>query len=122
MNKKKILIIEDEKSIASALDTKLQSEGFETTVAFNGEEGIDFLKKEKYDLILLDLLMPKVDGFETLEEIREENIDAPVIVISNLSQYLDVKRAFQLGAKDFLVKSNTPLASVVDRVREVLNK
>ncbi len=118
--KKRILIVEDERAIAEALETKLNSEGFETQKAFNGEEGIEFLKKEKYDLVLLDILMPKVDGFAALEEVKEKNIETPVIIISNLSQYLDVKRAFDLGAKDFLIKSNTSLAAVVDKVKEVL--
>ncbi len=119
MEKIKILIIDDEESITKALELKLEKEGFETKIASNGEEGLIYLQNEKYDLILLDLVMPKVDGFETLNKINEKNIKTPVIIISNLSQYSDIKKIFELGAKDFLVKSDTPLSYVVKKVKEI---
>jgi len=116
-NKKKILIAEDEKPIAKALELKLNHSGFAAQVVFNGQEALDKLKQESdFDLILIDLVMPVLDGFGLLEALREKNNQIPIIVLSNLSQEEDFKRAKELGAKDFFIKSNTPLSEVVDYV------
>ncbi|HMB65949.1 MAG TPA: response regulator [Patescibacteria group bacterium] len=120
--KDKILIIEDEKPIAKALTLKLKKEGLESQVAANGQEALDLLDKEKYGLLILDLVMPKMDGFDFLEEIKKKNIDIPIIVSSNLSQDDDIKKAKELGASDFLVKSDTSIADVVQKVKDMLEK
>ncbi len=120
MNAKKILIAEDEKPMANALSLKLGSAGFETQAVYDGEEAITILKKSKYDLILLDLVMPKKDGFAVLEELRKMKISTPVIVASNLGQEEDRKKAMDLGAKDYFIKSDTTLAAIVEQVRKVL--
>lgn len=117
---KKILIVEDEKPMAHAMERKLFHAGFAATVVNNGEEALAALEKEPFSLVLLDLMMPKMDGFATLEAIRGKGITTPVIILSNLSQQEDEKRARALGANDFLVKSNTPIAGIVDKVTKFL--
>ena len=117
---KKILIGEDEKAIARALQLKLSNSGYEVTNAFDGQEVIDFVEKEQFDLILLDLIMPKVDGFGVMTKLKEKGNTVPVIILSNLSQAEDTEKAKELGAKDFFVKSNTPLSEIVNHVQEVL--
>lgn len=117
---KKILIIEDEKTLARALGFKLTHSGFEVKIVFNGEEGIAMLKKESFSLILLDLIMPQMDGFAVLTVLREQNIKTPVMVLSNLSQESDMKRTKEFGAKGFFIKSNTPIATIVEEAVKLL--
>jgi two-component system cell cycle response regulator CtrA len=117
---KKILIIEDEKTLARALELKLTYSGFEVKAVFNGEEGITLLKKEVFDLILLDLIMPKMDGFTVLAKLKIKKIKTPVMILTNLSQENDVKRTKEFGVKDFLIKSNTPIVTIVERVVKLL--
>ena len=117
---KKILIIEDEKPLARALELKLSHAGFESEVVFNGEDGIKLLNKKSFALILLDLIMPKMDGFTLLAMLKVKKIKTPVLVLSNLSQREDEKRAKEFGAKEFFIKSNTPIATIVLRVTELL--
>lgn len=118
---KKILIIEDEKTLARALELKLSHAGFAVTAVFNGEDGVALLLKESFSLILLDLLMPKMDGFGVLTILKEKNIRTPVMVLSNLSQEDDLKRTQELGAKDFFIKSNTPISTILERVNKLLD-
>lgn len=116
----KILIIEDEKAMARALEIKLIHAGFKVSIAENGEDGLLFLEKEDFSLILLDLILPKLDGFKVLEKLKEKGNKIPVIVLSNLSQTQDDDRARFLGAADFFIKSNTPILKIVERVRKEL--
>lgn len=118
--KNKILIIEDERPMAHALELKLTKLGFDTRAVSNGEDAIVILKNEAFTLILLDLVMPKMDGFEVLEYLKERKIEVPVIVLSNLSQVEDERRARALGAKEFFIKSNTPIAFIIERVAQLL--
>lgn len=117
---KKILVVEDEKPIARALELKLKSAGFETAIALDGEVALDLLKKEKFDLVILDLVVPKVDGFGILESLVAKKNKTPVVVISNLSQGEDISRVEAFGVKDYFVKSDVPLTDVVRRVQEIL--
>ncbi len=117
---KKILIIEDEKSLARALELKLTHAGFKAKIVFNGEDAIELLQKETFSLILLDLIMPKMDGFTVLAILKVKKIKTPVLVLSNLSQENDMKRAKEFGAKEFFIKSNTPIAKIVERATELL--
>lgn len=119
---KRILIIEDEKPLARALELKLTHAGFETKNAVNGEEGLAILKQESFDLILTDLMMPKVDGFAVLTALRERGNATPVIVLTNLSQVEDEKRARMLGAMGFFVKSDISVAEIVERIRRVFEE
>ncbi|MCD4694163.1 response regulator [bacterium] len=119
---KKILIVEDERPMAKALELKLNKSGFLAKAVGNGQEAVNLLKKEKFDLVITDLVMPKMDGFGLLEYIKKNKIKIKVIVASNLSQDDDVVRAKKLGASDFLVKSNIPITKVVERVKNILEK
>lgn len=113
---KKILIGEDEKPLAQVLTLKLKKAGFDARAVTNGQEVLDALAQERFDLVLLDLVMPKVDGFGVLEELKKRGDTTKVIVLSNLSQEEDAKKAKELGAQDFFIKSNTPIADIVEKV------
>ena len=117
---KKILVSEDEKPLAHALELKLKSAGYEVMVAENGEMALDLLKQHTFDLVLLDLVMPKKDGFGVLAELQERGDKTPVIVSSNLSQEEDIKRAKSMGAVDFFIKSDTALVDIVKKVNTYL--
>jgi len=116
-NPKKILVADDEKALAKALQLKLNHAGFETTTAFDGAEALDLLKKESFDLVLLDLVMPKMDGFQVLEEVNKLGKKTKIVVTSNLGQEEDAEKAKNLGAINFFVKSDTPITEIVDYVK-----
>jgi len=117
---KKILIIEDEKPLSHALKLKLSHEGFDVTVANDGEEGLNTALEEKYDLILIDIIMPKMDGFAVLGKLKDEGNATGIVVLSNLGQQEDIEKANELGAADYLVKSNTPISRIVEKVKTIL--
>lgn len=119
---KKILIAEDEKPMAKALTLKLKNSGFEIIVAHDGNEAMNYIKKENLDLILLDIMMPEKDGFSIMEEMKKKKIKIPVMVLSNLSQESDIKKAENLGALGFFIKSNTPISEIVNDVKKKLSK
>ncbi len=118
--KKKILIIEDEKPLAHALELKLSHEGFDIVATGSGEEALTFLTKDHFDLVLTDLIIPGVDGFKVLETIQEKKMKIPVIVMTNLNQEEDRKRASDLGATEFFVKSNSPISLIVETVKKTI--
>lgn len=113
---KKILIVEDERPLARALELKLKSSGYAPHVVFDGQAALSLLETESFDLILLDLVMPKMDGFSVLKELKNKGNNIPIIVSSNLSQEEDLKKAKELGARDYFIKSNTPLAEIIKHV------
>ncbi len=119
--KKKILIIEDEKPLAHALSLKLSHEGFDVVATGSGEEGLEYLSKEKFDMVLTDLIIPGIDGFKILETIQEKKMKIPVIVITNLNQEEDKKRVFDLGAASYFVKSNSPISEIVESVKNKIH-
>lgn len=117
-----ILIVEDEDFLVRALKDNLVSEGHTVTIAMDGEAALEELKKNKPALILLDLLLPKKNGFDVLKEIRS-NPDwslIPVVILSNLGEDSEIKRALELGANDYFVKSQHPIQEVIEKVREYL--
>ena len=118
--KKRILIIEDEKPLAHALQLKLSHEGFDIVATGSGEEALSFLEKENFDLILTDLIIPGVDGFKVLETIKDKKMKTPVIVMTNLNQEEDRKRASDLGASEFFVKSKSPISLIVQTVKNTI--
>ncbi len=120
--KKKILVCDDEQAIDNALKLKLNHEGFEVTVAMDGNECLSSISEGKYDLLLLDLVLPKKDGFAVLEELQNLKNKVPIIIISNLGQEEDIARVKHLGADHYLIKSNTSISDMVLKVKEVLMK
>lgn len=106
--------------MARALGLKLGHLGFETVIASNGEEALSLMEESKFNLVLMDLMMPKLDGFGTLQALKDKGIKTPVVILSNLSQAEDEKRAKALGAKKFFVKSDTPIALIVEYVQQTL--
>lgn len=117
-NRKRVLIVEDEKPLAHALDLKLSHEGFETVVAQNGQQAIDLITSSHFDVALLDLMMPVLDGFQVLEKLQNVPERPVTFVLSNLSQHEDEERVLALGAKKYFIKSNTPLATIVEEVKQ----
>jgi len=117
---KKILIIEDEELIYSLLEKKLRQNGYEVRIARYGQEGINKLKNERPDLILLDIVMPGKNGFEVIEEIQKEEKfkNIPIIVISNSGQAAELERAKKMGAKDWLIKTEFDLEEVLAKVKK----
>jgi len=119
MNVKKILLIEDEDIIVELLSKKLSQENYELYLAKNGREGLEKMNVVKPDLVLLDIIMPEMDGFEFLEKISQntELKNIPVIIISNSGQPVELNRAKNLGAKDWLIKTKFNPQEVIDKVK-----
>ena len=120
----KILLVEDDPSINKVVSTKLQREGFEVIIASDGEEGFRRIKSDSPDLIILDIMLPKRDGFWVLEEMKidpEMKKYVPVIVLSNLGQPKDVDLAMKLGAKDYMIKTELSLAALIDKINSYLD-
>ena len=117
--KKRILVAEDEKPIARALTLKLKKAGFDVFTAFDGQQTLDILEKNKIDLILLDLIMPVIDGFTVLEEINKKKIKVKIFITSNLGQQSDIDKAEKLGVTDFFVKANVSIAEIIKKVEDV---
>lgn len=118
----KILIIEDDKFMRELLTRKLQGEGMEVGVAQDGEEAIKKIKEELPKLVLLDLILPGLNGFEVLKEIKSNPATAkiPVIILSNLGQTEEVEKGLKLGADDYLIKAHFTPDEIVDKIRKVL--
>lgn len=118
----KILIMEDEPILSQALTIELNSYGYTVLAADNGVDGLDIFYKEKPDLVLLDLLMPKKNGYEVLEELKSKKLlhGLKVIVLSNLGQDDEKKRAIALGAKNFFVKSSIDLEDLTAFIGKML--
>ena len=119
---KKILIIEDEMSLQNSIKDFLLMEKFEVATASDGEMGVQMVKSEKPDLILLDVILPKKDGFGVLTDIKadEETKKIPVILLTNLEGADDVEKAFSFGVNAYLVKANYRLEEIVTKIKEIL--
>jgi len=112
-----VLIAEDDPFIAKVLSNRLKEEGFLVKVANEGKSALDLLRANRFALVLLDLLMPVVDGYELLRNLRKYNIHVPVLVYTNLSEEYDLKRAIELGAEDCHVKTDTSMDDIVKAVK-----
>jgi DNA-binding response OmpR family regulator len=121
---KTILFIEDEPTLQKTVGRFLEEEGFEVKNALDGETGLQMAKKIKPDLILLDLILPRKDGFEVLQELKGDKTTAhiPVIVLTNLEGSADVEKALSLGATTYLVKANYELDEVVKKIKETIKQ
>ena len=121
---KKILFIEDEAGLQKVITETLIAEGFDVISALDGEVGLQQAQEKHPDLILLDLIIPKKDGFTVLKELKEneETADIPVIVLTNLETAKDVEKILSLGATTYLVKVNYDLADIVQKVKDTLEQ
>jgi DNA-binding response OmpR family regulator len=119
---KKILIIEDDEFLRQLISKKISSEGFEVSSAIDGTDGIEKVKNEMPDLILLDLLLPTTDGYEVLSKIKADKATSsiPVIILSNLGQQDEINKGMKLGAIDFLVKAQLTPEEIVEKVKTIL--
>ena len=121
---KTILIVEDDKFLRELIAKKLIKENFEVSEAIDGEEGIKKIKEEKPDLILLDLILPGIDGFEVLSQMKKESTLAsiPVIILSNLGQKEDVEKGLKMAAVDFLIKAHFTPGEIIDKIKATLRQ
>src|SRR3989338_5251458 len=123
-DKAKILVVEDEEILLTALKEELLNGGYDVGGAVDGQDGLDKVKSFHPDLILLDLVMPRMDGMEMLQRLKgdSELRDIPVVILTNLSDYERISEALSLGAMDYLVKANYKLEDLLDKVRTVLGR
>ncbi len=117
-----ILVVEDDKFLRELMSQKLIKENYNVSEAVDGEEGLKKVKEEKPDLVLLDLILPGIDGFEVLARMREEQQVAkiPVIILSNLGQKEDIEKGLSLGAVDYLVKAHFTPGEIIGKIKRVL--
>ena len=120
----KILLIEDEELIIRLLSKKLAAIGYDVSLAMNGEEGLEKIKQIAPDLILLDIVMPRMGGFEVMAEMKKDEkiANIPVIIISNSGQPLELEKAKELGAVDWLVKTEFDPKEVAEKIQKYINK
>jgi len=120
--KKDILVVEDDQFLVKVYMSKLKKEGYDVRIAYDGNEGIAEVEKKKPDIILLDLILPGMDGFEVLKKIKEKaNLNkVPIIILSNLGQSEDIKRGEELGADDYFVKANTSLSAIIEKIEQYI--
>ncbi|OGI16771.1 MAG: hypothetical protein A3J63_03275 [Candidatus Moranbacteria bacterium RIFCSPHIGHO2_02_FULL_40_12b] len=118
----KILVVEDDMNLQRTLIEYLKKENFETLGASNGEDGVILAKKEKPDLILLDIVLPRKNGYEVIKELKSDDntLKIPIVLLTNLGSYSDVEKALNLGATTYLVKADYKLEEVVAKIKEIL--
>jgi len=116
---KKVLIVEDDKFLRELMAQKLIKEDYDVVEAIDGEDGLSKAKETKPDLILLDLILPGIDGFEVLAKLKEDVSvsEIPVVILSNLGQREDIERGLKLGAVDFLIKAHFTPQEIVNKVK-----
>ncbi|MBI4812641.1 response regulator [Candidatus Falkowbacteria bacterium] len=121
-NKIKILLVEDDPFLLNMYATKFELENFKVIVAEDGEKGVKLAMKESPDIILLDIILPKMNGFEVLKKLKDDKelSKIPVILLTNLSQKNEIEQGLAMGAKDYLIKAHFMPSEVVDKIKEVL--
>jgi DNA-binding response OmpR family regulator len=119
---KKIMIVEDDHFLSSLMKARLEKEGFEVIQAFDGEEAIETLKKVVPSLVILDLIMPKVTGFEVLQmlSITPQLDKIPVVIVSNLAQDSDIEKARQLGAREYFIKVKVSIDDLIGKIKTLV--
>ncbi len=119
-----ILLVEDDVFLSNIYQKKFEMEGFKISTADNGEKGLADAKRKKPDIILLDVLLPKLDGFAVLEKLKEDPVtkEIPVILLTNLGQKDDVEKGLESGAADYLIKAHFKPSEVVDKVKKILQR
>lgn len=120
--KKKIMIVEDDKFLLKAYEIKFKQSNFDVILAMDGISGLELAEKEEPSLIILDLMLPRMNGFEFLKKIKadERLKDIPIVAVSNLGQKNDCERAVKLGAKEFLIKTNYSLEEIIKKIKGYL--
>ncbi len=120
----KILLVEDDSFLVEMYTTKFELEGFDVVTAEDGARGIELAQSENPDIILLDILMPKMDGFEVLDALKKNSKtkDIPVVLLTNLGQKDDVKKGFEKGAVGYLIKAHFMPSEVVDKIKAILDE
>jgi DNA-binding response OmpR family regulator len=121
-DKIKILLVEDDTFLVEMYTTKFEIEGFAVIAAEDGQKGLEMAQKESPDIILLDILMPKMDGFAVLDALKKDKALAniPVVLLTNLGQKDDVKKGFEKGAAGYLIKAHFMPSEVVDKIKKIL--
>ncbi|MFA5870843.1 MAG: response regulator [Candidatus Paceibacterota bacterium] len=124
MKKNKILLVEDDEVLSKVVYEELTEADFDVSQAFDGESGLLMAHKEQPDLVLLDILLPKKDGFDILSDLKKssETKDLPVIMLTMLGSDDDIKRGLQLGANDYIVKSQHALPEIIEKVKTFFAK
>lgn len=124
MKKEKVLIIEDDKFLTKIYKTKLTNEGFEIDIVMEGSKALEKALEFKPNLILLDIILPNMSGFEVLKKLKEnkETKDIPVVILSNLGQDSDIEQGKELGAEDYWVKAKYTINEVVSNIKKELEK
>lgn len=122
-NLPRVLVVEDEPFMMKIYKLKLKKAGFEVETAIDGQEALEKAQQGQFHIILLDLILPKVDGFQVLEQLKQnpQTAQIPVIVTTNLCQESDIQNAKKLGAADYLVKSNVSINELVQKVSQAVN-
>ena len=123
MEQKKILIVEDDPTLRETLKEFMIKEDFQVFAAADGEEGVISAKTENPDLILLDIILPKKNGYEVIKELRADEVTkrTPIVLLTNLGSLSDIEKALSLGATTYLVKNDYKLKEITDKIRELLN-
>ncbi|MCK4554248.1 response regulator [Candidatus Parcubacteria bacterium] len=125
-NNKKILVVEDDQFLRDLCVKKLNQSGYNVDFAVDGQEGLKKSIKNNPDLILLDLIMPGIDGFDVLQQVRANKnksiAETPVIILSNLGQKSDIEKALELGASDYLIKAHFTTDDILSKVKKHLEK
>ena len=118
----RVLLVEDEKIIANSIERTFAKKHYQVFLAANAQEAKKVLKDEKIDLILLDIILPDVDGFQLLDEFKKNDAtkDIPVIIISNLGQREEIEKGRKKGAVEYIIKSNTVTSEIVEKVESIL--
>ena len=118
----KVLLVEDDKMIVEMYTLKFSQEGYEVIMAENGKDGLQKAKETKPDIILLDVILPQMDGFTVLKELKadDEIKNIPVVLLTNLGQDGDVRKGLELGAIDYLIKANYTPSQVVEKVKSLV--
>jgi len=122
--KLKILLIEDEEMLSSMYKTKFEKEGMEVDIAQDGEVGLEKAKSGNYNIVLIDIIMPKLDGFATLKQLREmeQYKTVPILMLTNLGQEEDIEKGKKLGATDYLIKANFTPSQVLEKIKLITTK
>ena len=123
-NIKLILVVEDDKFMRSLLMNKIQKEGFQAEGVSSGEEALEFVKTKTPNLMLLDLILPHMDGFEVAQQLKKDPrlSDIPILILSNLGEKKDIDKAQEIGVAGFLIKANFTPSEIIKKIHDLLNK